>query len=249
MKNSLVILFCFLTYVISNAQADVSANSIIGMGDGNSTTATSSVMTSNVRSIKPRTVNPSFENITGSAYLTDYFLPTKLYYEGEFMKNIYYRYNAYNQEIEVKQNSTGNIQNVASLNKDKKIAILVDNHKMSFKTFVTSKEKTLNGYLIMLLDGNEYDLYKREHIIFSSGRVSTNSFVSAVPNRFTTFTEYYFQKEGVNRIDEILPNNNKFLKLLDGQTKSSMKSFTKENKLNVKDEADLTKVFEELNKN
>lgn len=247
MKNILITLFCFLAY-LGNAQADASTNVIPGTSFGNSTLAMSSVVTNNLRSVKPKTGNSSFDNITGSAYLTDFFLPSKLYYDNEFMNNIYYRYNAYNKEIEIKQNSTQNSQSIASLNKDKKIAILVDNHKMGFKTFVTSKKKTLNGYLIALLNDKDYDLYKRIHIIYSPGRVSTNSFVKDVPNRFTKFTEYYFQKEGVNRIDEIPPNNRQFLKLLDDKTKSDMKAFLKENKLNVKDEADLFKVFEYLNR-
>ncbi|EAR02130.1 hypothetical protein [Maribacter sp. HTCC2170] len=246
MKNILVILLCFFAY-FGMAQADASAEAVVGMGIGNSTLASSSVMTNTVRSVKPGTVNPSFENITGSAYLTDFFLPSKLYYDGEFMKNIYYRFNAYNGEIEVKQNSTPTSLNVASLNKDKKIAILVNNNKMSFKTFVTSKKKTLNGYLIMLLDGKDYDLYKREYVIFSPGRVSTNSFVKAVPNRFTNFTEYYFQKEGVNRIDEILPNNRQFLKLIDNDKRAALKEYLKENKLNAKEESDLIKTFKHLN--
>jgi hypothetical protein len=247
MKNLLILLFCLLTY-IGYAQADASASNVAGIGIGNSTMAMSSVVTTSIRSIKPDAIRPSFANITGSAYLQDMFIPTKLYYGNEFMKNIYYRYNAYNEEIEVKQSPGMNKGEIGALNKDKKISILVDNDKMGFKTFVTAEKKTLNGYLIALLNDKDYDLYKRIHIIYSPGRVSTNSFVKAVPNRFTKFTEYYFQKEGVNRIDEIPPNNRQFLKLLDGTTKGDMKTFLKDNKLNVKDEADLIEVFKYLNK-
>jgi len=247
MKKFILFLFCFATYV-SYGQSDASSGNIIGLGSGSNTQASALIMTNSLRSVNPNTASPSFDNITGSAYLADFFLPTKLYYDDEFMRNIYYRYNAYNEEIEVKQNSSMNSGNISALNKDKKISILMDNRKMSFMTFVTSKNRTLNGYLIELMDGWKYDLYKREHIIFSAGRISTNSFVKAVPNRFTKFTEYYFQKEGVNRIDEIVSNNRQFLKLLGTPVKNEMKTFLKDNKLNVKNEADLMKVFEELNK-
>ena len=83
---------------------------------------------------------------------------------------------------------------------------------------------------------------------FTEGQPAQNSFVAAVPARFTPFTEYYFQKKGVNRIDQVLAKNNKLLKLLDADKKTKIKAFLKENDLNIKEEADLIKVFEFLNK-
>jgi len=247
MRYLIFILCCSIAH-FGNAQADASSEAVVGMGFGNSVIASSSMMTAAVRSLGPRAVNPRFDNIKGSAYLADYFLPTKLYYDGEFMENIFYRFNAYNQEIEVKLDAAVNLQDVEALGKDKKISILVDNRKMGFKTFVTADDKTLNGYLITLLDGDKYVLYKREHTVFYPGTVPTSSFVQATPNKFVKHTEYYVQKEGNNRIDEIEPNTKKFLKVLDGQAKNSIKLFIKDNKLNTKDEADLMKIFEELNK-
>ena len=244
MKN-LCFILCLLPFM-TNAQADASSGTIAGLGNASSTTAMSQVMTTKVMSMGKK--NPRFNNVTGSAYMSDIFLPTKLYYNTKFVENTYYRYNAYNMEVEIKKNPSINDENISALNKDKKIEILVDGHKLGFKTFVTSKNKTLNGYLSTLIDDKSYDLYKREHIIFSPGRESTNSFVKDVPSRFIKFTEYYFQKEGVNRMDEILPSNRAFLKMLEGEDKNEIKAFLKEHKLNVKNEADLIKVFEKLNK-
>ncbi|WP_097047019.1 hypothetical protein [Flagellimonas pacifica] len=248
MKKTVFLFFCFATY-LGYAQSDASSGNIAGLNSGSNTQASGLILASSLSSTRPNAARPSFDNITGSAYISDSFQPSKLYYGDEFMKNIFYRYNAYNEEIEIKESPTIATQNVSSLNKDKKIAIMVNNRRMSFKTFVTSEKKTLNGYLTQLSDGNKYDLYKRTHIIFSPGRVSTNSFVKAVPSRFTKFTEYYFQKDGVNRIDEITTNNRTFLKLLDSPVRSKIKAFLKENKLSVKKEADLHKIFVELNNN
>ncbi len=182
----------------------------------------------------------------GSPYLNDKFVKTSMYYNGKFENNIYYRFNAYNQEIEIKAGVDAK-EPILAINKDKKIAIEVNNKPMAFKTFVTSKDKTLNGYLIDLYEGEEYDLYKREYAIYSPGRPSPNSFLPPVPARFTNFTEYYFQKKGVDRIDEIVLNNRKLLKLLDGDIKAKTKAYLKDNNLNIKNEEDLIKVFEFLN--
>lgn len=182
----------------------------------------------------------------GSPFLADNFVNTSLFYDGELEKKIYYRFNAYNQEIEIKA-SGDPAATVFAVNKDKKISIDVNKKKMSFKTFVTSQDRTLNGYLINLLDGEAYDLYKRIYTKYSPGRPSPNSFLPPVPARFTNFTEYYFQKKGVNRIDEIILNNKKLLKQLDKDTRDKTKPYLKDNDLNIKEEGDLVKAFEFLN--
>ncbi|MDO1513585.1 hypothetical protein Q2T41_13060 [Maribacter confluentis] len=187
-----------------------------------------------------------YSDYQGSPYITDTFLPTTMYYGDENMGNIFYRYNALNEEIEIKK---ANIEEatIQSLARDKKISIITGGKKMSFKTFTTSKKKTLNGYLTTIIDGKTYDLYKRNYVKFTEGKPAPNSFVKAVPSRFTQFTEYYFQKEGVNRMDEIKLKNSHLIKLMDGNEKSELKQYLKENELNIKNEADLIKVFDYLN--
>lgn len=188
-----------------------------------------------------------FANAQGSPYTSNKFTPATLFYGEEKIGNIYYRYNALNEEIEIKKTIFED-EGYRGLTNDKKAYILVNGMKMSFKTFVTSKKRTTNGYLTELYDGSEYDLYKRTHVKFTEATPSQNSFVAAVPARFTKFTEYYFQKKGVNRIDEVLPKKGKLLKLLESDKKAKVKAFLKENDLNIKKEADLITVFEFLNK-
>ncbi len=187
-----------------------------------------------------------YSEFQGSPYLSNIFLPTTMFYKEENLGAIYYRYNALNEEVEIKKTNLDE-EGIKSLARDKEISVLVDGKKMSFKTFVTSKKKTLNGYLISLAEGKTYDLYKRTHVKFTEGKAATSSFTKAVPARFAQFTEYYFQKEGVNRMDEIPLKNGKLIKLLDGDAKEKLKMHLKENNLNIKEEADLIKAFQFLN--
>lgn len=187
------------------------------------------------------------DNIQGSPYTSNSFSPTPLYYKDEKVGNIFYRYNALNEEVEImKSNVEG--ETIRSLARDKELNIRPNGKKMSFKTFVTSKKRTTNGYLTELVSGGEYELYKRIHVKYTAATASQNSFVKAIPARFSKFTEYYMQKKGVSRMDEVLPKKGKLLKLLDDSKKDSAKQFLKENDLNLKNEADLIKVFEFLNK-
>jgi hypothetical protein len=182
----------------------------------------------------------------GSPYTSNEFAMTSMYYGDENLGKIYYRYNALNEEVEIKK-SLRESEGIKSLSRDKKVSILIDGNKMSFMTFVTSKDKTLNGYLSTLSENGPYKLYKRTLVKFTQGKPAPNSFVKAVPSRFAQFIEYYFQKEGVNRIDEIPLKNGKLLKLIDASKREGLKEFLKENSMNIKEEADLIQAFNFLN--
>ncbi|WP_405410437.1 hypothetical protein [Maribacter sp. Asnod1-A12] len=186
------------------------------------------------------------DKFQGSPYTSNTFAPTILKYNDEVVGSIYYRYNALNEEIEIKKTSSEE-EAYQALTKDKDISLLINANPLSFKTFVTEKKATLNGYLTLIQKGNKYDLFERTLVKYTEGQPAQNSFVAAVPSRFTKFTEYYFQKKGINRIDQIPQKNNKLLKLVDESKKEELKIFLKEKNLNIKSKEDLMTVFDYLN--
>lgn len=187
------------------------------------------------------------DKFQGSPYTSNKFTSTVLKYNDEIVGNIFYRYNALNEEIEIK-NTSSKDEAYQALVKDKDISLIINGKPLSFKTFITDKNNTLNGYLTLLQKGSTYDLYQRTHVKFTEGQPSQNSFVAAIPSRFTKFTEYYFQKKGVNKIIQIPQKNKKLIKLIDSSKKEKLKVYLKENNLNIKSKADLYTVFEFLNK-
>lgn len=185
------------------------------------------------------------KNIEGSPYASNDFQPTSVFYGNEPSGQLYYRYNGYNQEIEVKQqNLVG--EPIRALGKDKKIKIMVNGRPMSFKTFIDKSGVTQNGYLTLINDG-KFKLYKRLNITFKEAKKSTNSFTEDIPARFTQFTEYYLESEDGKRINEIELNNKKFLKLVETSKQESVKKFIKENKIKIKNENDIQTVLNFLN--
>jgi hypothetical protein len=187
--------------------------------------------------------NINWEEFQGSPYVSDVFKPTQLFYKDENMGNIFYRYNALNEEVEIKESLTQ--QGVRGLSRDKNIRIFRDGRPMSFHTFIDRKGNTLNGYLTHLYDGETYDLYKRTHVKYTEGSKAANSFVKATPSRFTHFEEFYLQKKGVDRIDEFLPKKSGLYQL-EPEKKETLKVFFKEHKPDLDSEADLIKVLEYL---
>lgn len=189
----------------------------------------------------------SFENlkIEGTPYKQNIFLPTTLYYEDENLGNVFYRYNAYNEEVEIK---TANVEKepIRALGKDKKINVMVGNQPMSFKTFIDKSGATKNGYLTLVQDGT-YKLYKRLNVSFKEEQKAPNSFVKGKPARFTQSTEYYLESEDGMRIDFLELSKKKLLKLVNSEKQSMLKTFLKDEKIDLKEERDLNKVIQFLN--
>ncbi len=189
-----------------------------------------------------RTFN--LEDFKGSPYTNDAFQKTTLFYGEDNLGELFYRYNALNQEIEIKLE---NKEGIRALGKDKKIAVLVDGKKTSFKTFIDQKGNTLNGYLTELTLDSDVRLYKRQHVKYTEGKKAENSFVQAVPSKFTPYTEYYLEINGQNRIDEIVLKNKRFLAMLPQQFRKDLQGYLKDNKLNIKNEYDLIQAVRFLN--
>lgn len=245
MKNYICFLFVIGFAQIGFGQYAGQASSNMSAGGGQGATGQIYDLMGPIseRSKKNEDVYSEFQ---GSPYISNKFQSTTMFYGQENMGQIFYRYNALNEEIEIKKTNDEDAP-IQGLARDKKISILSNGKKMSFKTFTTSKKNTLNGYLTTIIDGKTYDLYKRNYVKFTEGKPAPNSFVKAVPARFSNFTEYYFQKEGTNRMDEIRLKNRQLLKLLDNSNRNALKTYLKENDLNIKNEADLIKAFAFLN--
>ncbi len=248
MKKQSFLILAFLFTALSMAQYNGQLPSNIDIA-GVPSTGTAAIIAAYLGDIDSRSAkrNMEYEDFQGSPYVSNTFLPTTIFLNDENLGNMYYRYNALNEEIEIK-NSTLENEAPKSLLKDKAVSIIVNGKKMSFMTFVTAKNKTINGYLTTLNTEEDYALFKRIHVKFSEGKAASNSLVRAVPSRFSQYTEYYFQKKGVNRIDEIPLKNSSFTELFDESSKEELKKFLKDNNLNIKDELDLIKTFDFLNK-
>ncbi|NJB72759.1 hypothetical protein GGR42_003250 [Saonia flava] len=236
----------FFNFSIAQYAGQVASN-MAGAGAQTASAGAIATLDGSINEMGTRRMNSSIKEFHGSPYTSNDFAPTSMFYGDEFLGKVYYRYNAFNEEVEIKKTILPE-EKIKSLGRDKALKILVDGKKMGFKTFIDVKGRTLNGYLTELVQGETYDLYRRINVKYTEGQKAQNSFIKAIPNRFSHFTEYYFQQKGVNRMDEISLKNGKLLKLVKEEDKEKLKVFLKENDLNIKDENDLIKVFEFLNK-
>ncbi len=246
MKNifTSLILLLFVSSVHGQYSGQVASNLSQGGATAGSTGAIANLLGPIRDALSKRSFNT--EEFQGTPYVSNNFQSTTLYYGDEKIGAIYYRYNALNEEIEIKEQNIEGV-GIRALGRDKKIKILNNEKHMSFMTFINLKGRTLNGYLTQLAEGETYDLYKRIHVKFTEGSPAANSFVKAIPSRFSHYTEYYVQKASIDRIDEIPLKNRQFLKLIKVDNNMDLKAFIKENKLDIKKEQDLIALINYLN--
>ncbi|MEM8508213.1 MAG: hypothetical protein AAF717_10305 [Bacteroidota bacterium] len=181
----------------------------------------------------------------GSPYESNSFAPAQLYFGEELVGNLYYRYNAYNEEIEIKQQNLEG-EAIKGLSKDKKIRVLVNGKSRSFKTFIDKNGNTQNGYLTLLKDG-KYKLYEHLGVVFKEAQKAQNTLVKSTPAKFSQFTEYYLESPDGSKIQQLQLNNKKLLKIVGADSQEELAKFLKTEKLKIKEINDLYQVMDFLN--
>lgn len=185
------------------------------------------------------------EEIMGSPYLDENFTISQVFYDNELMGDFFVRYNALNSEIEIKESLEDT--EVKKIIADKKITVKYGAKELRFTTYINKKKETKNGYLSLINDGEKYKLYHRLAIKYVEGKAAANSMVNAVPSRYAPFVEFYYQIEGIDRIDHLSQKNGKLLKQIKKEHKELTKLYLKENDINLSKEEDLMQLFTYLN--
>lgn len=190
--------------------------------------------------------NISNQNIKGSPYLVDNFEKSTIYVNDEILGNLYARYNAFNQEIEIKKTNLAEEQFKALL-KDESVRLVFNDKEIGFMTFVDEKGKVTQDYLVSMLIGPNYNLYQRHKVNFIEGKKAENSMVSDIPSRFTNSTEYYVKDLNSNVVSFVPSKKSKILNLFESNEKIQVATLIKSKRLNLKKEAALIKVIKFAN--
>lgn len=186
------------------------------------------------------------DEILGSPYLTDNFIKSKVFFGEEFVGDYFVRYNALNSEIEIKNTNLAE-EAPKRLLANQDLRVKYGQRELLFTTYINKKDETKNGYLSIISKGDIFTLYHRLAVKFSEGKAAANSMVNAIPSRYAHFVEYYYQKTGVDRIDQLVQKKGALLKILEKNMKESVNNFIKENKIDLSNEQDLIRTFEFIN--
>lgn len=231
-------LLMFVFFVTFNCMAQFSSTG----GTGNTTI----MVTGSLEPISSQ-VEPTLNeiNYTGSPFLSEDYEECEVFNLDNRIGKMYYRYNAYNEEIQVKKSLYTN--DFFALIRDQNVSIVTNGAELVFSEFLNQKNQKWKGYLFRLVKG-KYALYKRENVKYTDKIKAVTSMEKDVPAKFTKFKVYYIQEKS-GEIKRLKLKKKSFLKSLSPEDSKFLKDWSDFGDKKLKNEADLVEIFSYLNKN
>ena len=103
------------------------------------------------------------EDIEGTVYLNEQFVQGKVFYNDAVYESFMLRYDAYNDEVEIQRGSSNNLE---ALHKSFAISCEILGDRFRYMEYLGKKQESRKGYLVVLVEGQSYSLYKRYAKIF-----------------------------------------------------------------------------------
>ncbi len=192
--------------------------------------------------IRAKSIN--LDNTKGSPFENDEFvLGSILSDNSTLISNVYLRYNAHQDEFQIKPTLNVPDMNVQAIKKSTDFFIKMGDEIYTYKL----PQDGFGGYYQILVEGNNVDLLKKISKKFIEGQNSVTMMTGNHPNRLIDESSYVVSKD--NKIIEVTGSKNKILEAIAGDQKNELKKYTKSEKLNVKKEEDLIKVVNYYNEN
>ncbi len=175
----------------------------------------------------------AINKIEGEPYFKKTFANGNIMYKDSLSLGTYLmRYNAFTDEIEVKNGTTTNV-----INKADYIRITLDGKKYVLLNFETNKSTNQQGFFIEKLKDSFASLYLRQYKTIKQGQEAKTSFHENTPSRFIDH-EMYFLKFGNNLPLPVKLRKKIILKSFPNKNKE-LKEYVSEKKLNIETENDL----------
>jgi len=233
MKSKLLLISCFFIFITTYSTAQFE-----GFGKDNYTVASIYRLP---QSENNNNVNKAIDlsTIKGSPYENNSFLFGRAY---DKLTNksmpFYLRYDAYKDIIEMKVNS--NDKNTMSLIKSVDIYAVINKNEYQYKTYSDGKGNTNEGYLLLLHTSKNSNLYLKKIKKFKDVQKSENLLHKDKPISFKDLKIFYIEKG--KGLFPLSSNKKGLLLQLTGKD-NQLSEFIKKEKINLKKENDLVKLF------
>lgn len=174
-------------------------------------------------------------DVFGSKYINDEFLPGTL---NKSPKVYSFRYNAYQDEIEVKN---GSEVYAVIKNFNFPITFLASNKVYQVFEHTIEKEKT-KGFFVVLTDAKNIKLLLKEKIKFAPEKKAKSGYHKYEPASFKRFIDTHFIGYKNNKAERLPKKKSDFLELF-ANNSEHIDKFIKDNKLKYNKTDDLIKIF------
>ncbi len=178
----------------------------------------------------------------GTPFEDENFSKGQLYDKEELIGAFYLRYNAYDDQIELKKTQLKE-EPIQGLVKNSTFRAIYKNTDLSYRAFTDAKGNIATGYLQSLVIGDIYKLFKRRKAIFIPATVPVNPQTRPTPSRFTQFESFFMSLNGIDQIVEVPSHTSKFMAMFPKEIQAELKKYMKANKIRLKQESDLINLF------
>ena len=185
-------------------------------------------------------VNLTLDDIDGTIYTNEAFVLGALYENGVAFKHLYLRYDAYNDEVELKEALDSDI--VRAMVKHPMYSCSINNEKLLYMGYKNDDGEKVEGYLKPLVSEGDYFLYEKQVKVFKEGKPAKTSLDKGFPHRFLDRTEYYVSVNG-NVPRYLKGKKSEVLSLFDDEDQKDIKQYLKEKRVNFGDSMDLMNLF------
>lgn len=177
------------------------------------------------------------EDIEGSIYYNDKFRPATISFEGVEARKVFARYNAFNDEFEIKSSDEGGEKTLA-LFKDVAIACELDGKKYNYFKVVGKKGEQSTIYLTPISTVGTFQLMEQKSKRFKEGKQAKTSHAVSFPHRFVDEINFYLIVNGA--APKYIPSKkNEVIGLFDADLRPNIKSYIKTKKLDLKSKSGL----------
>ena len=178
--------------------------------------------------------------VTGTAYLYEDFKPGKIFFNGKDKGNFMLRYNIYAEEFETLEEN--NVNSVVL--KTSEVTVMMDDKMYIFKYYLNNDRKEF-GYFQVEQEMGKISLLRKYRKVVQEGKKAITSFDVTRPNRLVDLQDYFVMVDN-NEIFQVKQSNGKLSKAAK-EFGVNLKSYLKENDLNVKNDEDFLKVLSYIN--
>lgn len=181
-------------------------------------------------------------NYKGSHYANDNFVRGTVY-KGQkpVAANVGIRYNAYRDEMEIKENLNQPDISAKVMLKSPDIYVRIANEVFVYLPLDTTGMKS--GYFQVYFEGTKFELYKKITKDFLEGFESANSYTRDVPAVYKQKENFFLHVKDTGVFMELPSSKRKKLDAF-GSLKKQVKNYTKDEDLNINREKDLIKAVE-----
>ncbi|MGB5228167.1 MAG: hypothetical protein WBN55_07875 [Eudoraea sp.] len=180
-------------------------------------------------------------DVIGSPYLTEEFVKGTLFLNEKNYGDYLFRYNIFRDEVEFKKDTYAPIESVKKI--EGILIELDDNTKISVHTLTIDTNTYERKFLVELVEGN-YQLNKLVRAKFTAPKKAETSLAADVKGKFTKIEEFYVINE--DKVEKLV-NRKKDLKKQFPDEGEKMMAFVNKEKINLKKEDDLKKLFQYIN--